>query len=762
MTNERNSRPHLTSNGSSALTASPGASRLAGGLGERPPSRSGLSEVMPVVRLLAAQVRARWLAGLLAAVAVGGGLSWLLFRGPPEFTAETTLVAENPLDEALDPNSDSNFSLQRRENALRNHLSVMRTRSFLLRLRDSLSEEEANQVVAPYVSPGEPVEDNGLLERVLRDAVSVDRERGREFFTILVRHRDPEMAVMLADRFTQVYRNIVRTEHSVAQSSARDIIRERAEELTTVIEDLQDRRREYRQSHHLISVEENSGMLAERQRRLNEALSEVRVQRSQLEAQIAQATADLVETSRPFDNAVLAGFGSTPELRVEIEQLKAERDLLGQRLGPKHPEMIAINERLEALRRLVDENFKLALADLRGRLRLTEASEQRLNEEMSAAFDQSLKLEVLAARFNQMGAELDAKRRTHAMLLERLEDFNVAAGIEGDAMRVVDPAFLRPGGIGEHIGAIAFIGFASFVTFIGFPLLLFVCNERVTGCVDIETVLGRELLGAIPKLSGVRARRRALVVQDNRRPTYVEAFLSVIGQLELVSQQRPPKTLLVTSTLPGEGKSMMASNLAASYTRLGRRTVLVDFDCRRPTQHRNHGLPQQVGLLGWAADGYPMTPDLLTPGGPLGMQELEDGTYLIPAGGIESQPARMLASPAIATLFVRLSHEFEVVVVDTPPAGVFQDALVLAGHCDETLLVAREGRAHTPQVRRLIREMSKTAAPVVGVVLNAFAPGFTHPNFAYRHRAEKYGYKYEAPTRPTRSAVPRPAVSSSI
>ncbi|HVU25778.1 MAG TPA: hypothetical protein VHE13_16730 [Opitutus sp.] len=745
MTNERDFHALLPANGSSAPSAAPA---------HRSPMHAGFREMMPVLRLLAAQVRARWLLGAVTALAVMGGLGWWLFHGPPDYTAETTLMVAGERDEPADLQSNANFNLQRRENLLEGHLSAMRTRAFRLQLMRSLTPKEAARVVAPYLEPGETAgDDPDLLEDVLRSGLSVDRERGGELFTVLVQHRNPAVAMMLADRFASVYQNVVRIEQAAAESEAGTVLRARAQQLGGEIEELEKRRRAYRQSHQLISVDEDGGLLAARQKRLNETLSAVRVQSSQLEAQIAQATADLAKTPRPFQNETLASFGSTPQLRTEIGQLEAERDSLAQNFGPQHPRMIEIGERLDALRGLVDDNFKLALANLRGQLQLTAASEQRLKAEMSDAFDQALALEVAAIPFKQMGEELDAKRHAQALVLGRLEDMKVAADLEAGAIRVVDPAFLPPVGVGRLVGEIVLIAVAGLTAFLAAPLLSFLFNQRISGCFDLEVVLGRELLGAIPRLTQVAASRRGLIVQENRRPTLTEVFVSVIGQLELVSTQRPPKVLLVTSTVPGEGKSTIASNLAASYTRLGRRTVLVDFDWRRPAQHRIHGVPLEGGLVEWAATGFRLTPELFLPGSPLGLRVLEDGTSLIPSGGMESQPARLLASPAIAALFARMRAEFEIVIVDSPPAGIFHDALVVAGHCDETLLVAREGRAHTLQVRRLVQELGKTPAPAVGVVLNAFAAGFAHPHFAHRHRADKYGYKYNVPASVTNGAA---------
>jgi capsular exopolysaccharide synthesis family protein len=279
-------------------------------------------------------------------------------------------------------------------------------------------------------------------------------------------------------------------------------------------------------------------------------------------------------------------------------------------------------------------------------------------------------------------------------------------------------------------------------TFIATPVMMHLLDEKLSASADLEAVLGKELLGAIPRLSKTRPEDRPHIVRDNVDFASVEAFTSIVGQLDLVSRRPLPKRLLVTSTLPGEGKSMAASNLAAAYNRLGRRTLLIDCDFRRPTQSALQQVPDGKGLMTWMAAGYPGATDLFQPGGSLGIITLPDGTLFLPAGGVDTQPTRLIIAAAMGTLFEQLSCEYDIIIVDTPPAGVFQDALILAKHCHDTILIARDGKAQTAQVQRVISDLEKTVAPVVGVILNAFAPGATHPHMAYRHLADKYGYGY--------------------
>ena len=143
--------------------------------------------------------------------------------------------------------------------------------------------------------------------------------------------------------------------------------------------------------------------------------------------------------------------------------------------------------------------------------------------------------------------------------------------------------------------------------------------------------------------------------------------------------------------------------------------------------------------------GFHIDADLLKPGGRIDAAMLPDGTLLIPAGSSDQQPARYLIADGMARFFALLRQEFEIVIVDTPPAGVFQDALITARNCDETLFIARDGKASTNQLHRILHDFSKTPAPAVGIILNALSPNASHPQFAYFKMSRKYGYNGSAP-----------------
>jgi capsular exopolysaccharide synthesis family protein len=708
-----------------------------------------LSDVGPLIRQLLVQIRARLLIAVVAAFLVTGGATWLIFHRPPEYTAETTMLAQSPLDKILNTTDTSTAgvgadpSQLAQENALRNHMSVMTSRTFYKKLEDSLTPDEKAAVLEPYPKKNNDDTDEDRLFSIFDKNIDIERERGRDFYTIDVTHRKADVAIMLAERFTGQYLDYLQSVFRKASQDAMAILQKQADDLSIEMRAIEDKRREYRKTYNLISVQENQSIISERLRRINAALSDVRVQRVAAEIQFEQAKTDMAHSRTPYNNSVLATFGNSPDLRAKLDEMTAQRDVLATEFGPNHPKMIEANGQIEGLQRTIEGNFQTALADLQSKYQIAVVSEKQLNDELTSAFNQSLDIDKLASSFNTLGDELDAKQNTQTELLKHIADTAVSGHMPANVMSVVDPAFLKPFSLKRLLLIIALLMMLFTASFVGTPVLMHLFDERLSASSDLESVLGKELLGAVPRLNKTRQEDRPHIVRDNVDFASVEAFLSIVGQFDLISKKPMPRRLIVTSTLPGEGKSMAASNLASTYTRLGRRTLLADFDFRRPTQ----SVLQQVsmdtrGILNWAAAGFPETADLFQVGGPLGIMSLPDGTLFLPSGGTDPQPTRYLIATGMAMMFQQLSGEFDIVVIDTPPAGVFQDALILAKYCHETILIARDGKAQTAQVQRVIADLEKTSSPTAGVVLNAFAPGATHPHMAYRHLADKYGYGY--------------------
>lgn len=721
----------------------------------RPQYDLSLEDAVTLLRTGLKIVRSRWIYGAVAALLVAGVLGYFVMDIKEEETAVTTMLARSPLDQVLGRKPDSRAASQEHENFLRNHISVLQSRRFTVRLANSFSDAEMQRIMAPYLAPAERPT-RSALEKLLSEKITADRERGREFFTLAVHHVDGDVAVLVADRITSVYLNLVQAEMQQANAAAATLLRGQAQQLQEEIESLEEQQRVYRETHDISLPGTEAGILAERQKRIEAELAATGINRLKLETQLKEALADMESSPTPFHNPFLASFGNSQNLRADLLQFQADREVLASRYGPNHPKMRDVDASIRGIRENLARNFQLAYQELERRTAEARITEERLQAEYAATTVARLEKERLAVPYLALVDEIEAKRLTLDDLLRRVNEAGVVSQLPTDVMRVVDPAYLSSPRITKRTLAGAFTFLFAVMAFVGVPLTLHLFDDRLKSATDVEKELGKELLGGVPRLHRTRAESRAHIVRENGDPTEVEAFMALVAQIEIASAFMPPKVFLVTSTISGEGKSTIVSNLASGFTSLGKRTAILDCDFRRPTQHELHGVPNDRGLLAWAAAGHPQE-GLFEPGSILGIRTLSDGTDLIPAGGQNPKPTHFLLSPETGGLINALQERYDLLIIDTPPAGLFQDALVLSRHAHESILVARERRASVAQVRRAISDLDKTSAPVLGLILNDFSFLSLNPRLAYGSPYKRYGYNGT-----TRSAVSKPRSLTSV
>lgn len=688
-------------------------------------------------------IRAKWYWGLLGAVLVASPVGYHFFSRPMEYTAETDLLATSTLDKVISTNTDTTTtSDEAHENELRNHLSMMTSRKFVARLENSFTPDEKALIAGPYVKPGGEFDDD-FFQDYFTGEIAIERERGREYYTITVAHPVPTTAMMVADRMASEYLNYVQAEYQEANAEGYTLLEKQAEAIRTDIARIETASLDFRKKNAIISRADNQSILTDRLKLIDSDLTDIRVKRNALETQTKQAEADWAKSKFPWNNSYLAGYGNNELLRQTLDQDLAQRAELATCYGPNHPKMKDINSQIAGIESSIQRNFEVAVRDLEAQLNGARQNEALLTKEFNDAFNSSIETEKLASAYEILSAGVDSKMITLTELEKKIGEAHVSSQLPADFMQIVDPAYMVKRRIPKQVLYGLVVAFLAFVAFVATPLLASTLDERVSGTSDVEKVLGLQLAGAIPTLK-IRPEERAHVVRNKMDLVIAESFIGIVGHLQVGLTQLYPMIVTVTSALPGEGKSLIASNLASTFRQLGKKTLLVDLDLRRPTQHALHGVAEDKGFLTWARAGFPQE-NLLDPTGHLGVKKLVDGTDLICAGGHEPQPSQFLVSAAMDYFINSLKNTYDVVILDTPPGGVFQDALMVGRHAQTRLLVARENVAPVAQVKQVIDEFIKAGLPFKGVVLNGFVPRNANKKLAYGYKGAAKGYAYGNP-----------------
>jgi capsular exopolysaccharide synthesis family protein len=222
------------------------------------------------------------------------------------------------------------------------------------------------------------------------------------------------------------------------------------------------------------------------------------------------------------------------------------------------------------------------------------------------------------------------------------------------------------------------------------------------------------------------ARRLPLIIRARGRSYRAEAFRSLRTNLQFIGVDRHPKSLVITSCLPGEGKSSTAANLAITLAQAGWRVILVDGDLRRPRIPQYLGIEGTTGLTDVLIERARLQDVIQTWG--------EAELSVLPSGQIPPNPSELLGSRGMRNVLTQLTETYDMVIIDAPPLLPITDAATLAAICDGTLLIARYGKTRREQIARATEMLSSINARMVGTVLN-FAPATS---------SQYYGYGYES------------------
>jgi capsular exopolysaccharide synthesis family protein len=279
----------------------------------------------------------------------------------------------------------------------------------------------------------------------------------------------------------------------------------------------------------------------------------------------------------------------------------------------------------------------------------------------------------------------------------------------------------------------------GFTVFFGVAFGLSLFDDRIKSAWDVESFIGVNLLGIIPDLGHIDDEEKYQLAIRSKATPGVEAFLSVYSAVKVQSKLDYPKTLLVTSTIPGEGKTLVSCNLAGAFARHGRATLLIDCDMRRPMLHRHFKQPNDAGILAWVETGADLTGDLLA-NAQLGLIKITDNLWLLRSGGRSKSPTEFLDKPIFGQLLEQLKKRFELIVIDSPPIGAVTDSLLIAERADEIIYVCRFNRAARKHIRQFVRTLREGRNDFLGIVLNGLSPRRIeyYTNYRYYRSYKKY------------------------
>ncbi|WP_205412270.1 GumC family protein [Sphingomonas crusticola] len=459
-----------------------------------------------------------------------------------------------------------------------------------------------------------------------------------------------------------------------------------------------------------------------------------------LNAQLSQATADRVQAEARFDQSRATGGEQTEALtNVAINQLREKRAELAaeyQRLmvqfEPGYPTAKAIASQIAQLDRSIAREEGRVSSSLASDYRAALQRQQGLASRVDRLKSGLLDLRRRSIQYAIFQREVDTNRELYDGLLQRYKEIGVAGGVGVNNVSVVDTADVpeRPSsprlGLNLALGILAGIVFGVLVV-----IILEQSDESIADPGEVERLLSVPLIGSVPMTVG----QTPIDALHDRKSELIDAYLAVQTNLEFSTEHGVPRSISITSTRPGEGKSTTAFALALMLARSRKKVVLIDGDMRSPSVHTMIGTTHTKGLSNYLA-GNDDLESLL--------EKTDDGLTVMTAGPIPPNAAELLTGERLPKLIERLLQSYDHVVIDTPPVMGLADAPLIGSRVEAVVFAVEAHGIRASLARTALGRLASASARVIGGVLVKFESQRAHFGYGYDYG---YGYGHEPKSR---------------
>ncbi|MCM3900175.1 MAG: polysaccharide biosynthesis tyrosine autokinase [Pyrinomonadaceae bacterium] len=536
-------------------------------------------------------------------------------------------------------------------------------------------------------------------------------------------HSDPELAQKIANTLAEVFVNNNLARATIGSTKAEDILAREIANLQTTIKTLQEKQFNYAKAHNLpLTTDPNGNLEAKRLATLSGQLLDAENDKKNLQAQYDAARKE----SDSFSIPDVQASARVEKLRERISALKERREALLMVYTPEWPEVKKVDAQIKPIEAELAKAPTEIVSSMKRRYEAAVAKENSLKrsyEQQKGTTTQQVRDQIDLIAITQ---DLETNKQYLNTLVQRQRELQVTSNDRPNEVSIATYSRLRTTPIGPpRLRNIIIAFILSLVAGIGLAFLLDFLDDTVKSIEDVDRYIHLPALALIPASRSDRARligipgglpvapsgATALAMIDDVRSPIAESYRHLRTSLLLSSAGQPPKTILVTSSQPSEGKTTTAINTAVMLAQTGADVLIVDCDLRRPRLHAHFGIPNSRGLTNWLS-GEPDLDQLLQ------AYDKLPNLKLLTSGPVPPNPAELLGSDQMRKLLSVLGERFGHIVIDSPPAISFTDASILSTMADGVVLVVHSGKSSRAVVRRAKQQLLDVGANIFGVVLN--------------------------------------------
>jgi len=574
--------------------------------------------------------------------------------------------------------------------------------------------------LAPYV---ELIKDNLLIEQVPETRA----------LAINYSHTHPAIAQAVANGIAQVFLDFTFQNKTSKYTSSFNWLDRTTRGLRAQMEQAERALADYSSSHNFFSPDEKQSLTAGKLATLyGQSL------KAETDRILKQSLFEEVRRGRVAQLPEAFSDSRTVQWQSELGKLQLKAAELNSRFGQDNPKVSELQQQMKELENLITASTRQLEERLRADYERAVRDETLIKGSVEEAKNEAIQQNQAAIQLNVLKQNAETARTLYNDFLQKTNQANIQVNEQQNDLKIIEPARVptQPSGP-RRLRAILIALFLSLVAGIGLALLIEYLDNTVKNVEDVARATQLPTLALIPAMDagsvrtlgqkrvarkevqngsisglaprGLQTNGQGLATLDGMS-SVVEAYRMLRTSVLLSSAGNPPKTILITSSQPGEGKTTTAVNTAISLTQLGANVLLIDADLRRPAVHKAFKVSHSRGLSNYLSGNVALS-DLIVD---LPIPNLS----MLPCGPIPPNPAELVSSERMKEMLRVLSQLYDHIIIDSPPLINVTDPVILSTMVDGTILVVQASRGTRDMLRRSRQELAGVGAKVFGVVLN--------------------------------------------
>jgi capsular exopolysaccharide synthesis family protein len=658
-------------------------------------------------------IKRRWLI-MLVFFAIVAYTALKNFTETPIYEATVQLLIERQTPRYIDQPGASSQPNSPGEEFYQTHYKLLESRALTKKVAEKLNLK-SNPSYASIFQNLPPNADDAMKQRAEEDLISaitrnvkVNPIRQSSLVNVSFSNPDPKFAATMVNTLAQSYIEQSLDLRFATSQEAAAWLKEKLIEGRKKLEESEAKLNQYKREHNIVALDDKESITSQKLEQLNKDLIAAQTQRMEAETRFKE-----VSRGQPISQVLKDPLIQT--LKGQEAKLIAEQSELSRKFGADHPRMIRLTNELAATRSKIGAEMGQIVQAIKNEYYMAKAQEENLKGALEKQKGETQDLGDRNIEYRVLLRDVETNRALYENMLKSLKTTTAAENTPATNIRIVDPATipdtpvsprkLRNLMLGTVIGLVLGIGLALFMESLDTTLKT---PEEVEGWLEIPN------LALIPHMdftSGnpLKEEFPELIVHHGTQPLASESYRGLRTTILFSTPGQAPRILLVTSSLPLEGKSLTSANLATAMAKAEPNVLLVDADLRRPSLHKIFHTPAEPGLSNFLVGELDDLPIVET---------IVPNLFIVPAGKIPPHPSELLGSERMREFLDLAKSRFGRIIIDSPPLMSVTDAAILSTQAEGVLLVVKAEFVPRKAAMDARDQLLEVNATLLGVVFN--------------------------------------------